>query len=192
MGTASTVTIEQNIVSSIEEVIFKLFSFFFFHNIMLQWGHWKMQLQRLQLFLFVCITPCVFSLPIMSFSTINGLIINCVAAQWFCYWTLNEITFSLCSLGWLLFTWKSPIILHYLICICMSFTSGCTVSSATKSGTNWKWFTLCPHLILAYSTFEMVFPGFLIPKFSRGVHALKFPLWGEGSYGPWSVTATSC
>lgn len=39
MGTASTVTIEQNIVSSIEEVIFKLFSFFFFHNIMLQWGH---------------------------------------------------------------------------------------------------------------------------------------------------------
>ena len=72
---------EQNIVSSIEEVIFKLSIFFFLHNIVLQWGHCKMQLQRLQLFLFVCITPCVFSLPIMSFRTINGLIVNCVAAQ---------------------------------------------------------------------------------------------------------------
>ena len=72
---------EQNIVSSFEEAIFKLFSFFFLHNIVLQCRSLKDAITKIATFLFVCITPCVSSSPIMSFRTINGPIVNCVAAQ---------------------------------------------------------------------------------------------------------------
>lgn len=57
MGTAST--IEQNVVSSIEEVIFKLFSFFFLHNIVLQWGQLKDAITKIATF-FVCL----YKLPV--------------------------------------------------------------------------------------------------------------------------------